>query len=447
MAGVCAGLAAHLGWDPGLVRAGMAALTLAGGAGAVLYAWLWVNVPTAEESAAGAGRNPRSVAENFARYLQQAGGGSAGGRAAVLGNRDVLVGAALLLLAAAVVAGRFGVGIDLGMLIPVAAVAGGAVLAWSQVDASRRAELVQGAGANRAAGLVRLLLGLLLAIFGLLLIVAGSMTWDVLAAGMLASLAVVAGAALVLAPWAVKYWRELQRERSGRIREAERAEIAAHLHDSVLQTLALIQNRAGSEAEVARLARAQERELRQWLYADRSRTAGRLADVLGTIAAEVEDAYGHPVELVAVGEEAPGTDTGALAQAARAALLNAAQHAGGPISVYLECGPETLEVFIRDRGAGFDPDTVPEDRLGVRESIMGRMRRHGGQARIRSGAEGTEVHLSQPVTAPSPDPGGDQPPSDPGHGRRPAAAAADGGKPPQRRPAGRFRTGTTTEDK
>ena len=375
----------------------MAALTLAGGAGAVLYAWLWVTVPTAEEKAAGTGRNPRSVAENFARYLQQAGTRDGAGRSAALANRDVLLGALLLLLAAAVVAWRFGLGVNPGMLAPLAAVAGGAVLAWTQLDATRRTELVHGAGANRVSGIIRLLAGLLLAICGLLLIVAGSLTWDVLVAGTLASLAVLAGVGLVLAPWAVKYWRELQRERSGRIREAERAEIAAHLHDSVLQTLALIQNRAGSEAEVTKLARAQERELRQWLYADSSRSAGRLADTLKTIAAEVEDAYGHPVELVAVGEEDPGTDTEALAQAARAALLNAAQHAGGPISLYMECRPDAVEVFVRDRGTGFDQAAVPEDRLGVRESIIGRMRRHGGLARIRSGPDGTEVHLLQPL--------------------------------------------------
>ncbi|MFJ2659498.1 ATP-binding protein [Arthrobacter koreensis] len=396
VAGVCSGLAVHLGMPAGTVRLLMVVLALVGGAGVVLYGWLWIMVPTAEEQAAAGDRNPRSVAENFARYLQQ-GQQSRTGAAGLIGSREILIGLALLGLAATVVAQALGAQINLQLIFPFAVIAAGAVLAWSQLDASRKAGLVAGAGADRKMGLLRLAAGLVLVIAGFLLVVSGSITWDVLLAASLASLAVLAGIALVLAPWAVRWWRAFQAERAGRIRQTERAEIAAHLHDSVLQTLAMIQNRAGSEAEVIKLARAQERELRQWLYADPEKGTGTLADALKGVAAEVEDAYGHPVDFVAVGTAELTVQSSALVQAARAALFNAAQHAGGQISLYLECGPEAAEVFVRDRGAGFDPDAIPQDRLGLRESIIGRMQRHGGTARIRTSPTGTEIHLALPL--------------------------------------------------
>jgi signal transduction histidine kinase len=170
--------------------------------------------------------------------------------------------------------------------------------------------------------------------------------------------------------------------------------MAAHLHDSVLQTLALIQNRAGASSEVARIARAQERELRDWLYAGASATERDLAAELREFAARLE--LDHPVriEVVVVGETTE-LATGELAAAAREAMLNAARHAGGEVSVYLESSAASVDVFIRDRGSGFTLDDVPEDRLGVRESILGRMRRAGGSARVRPGAGGvgTEVQL------------------------------------------------------
>ena len=397
VAGVCSGLAVHLGMPVGTVRILMAALSLVAGAGIVLYGWLWIMVPTAEEQAAAGDKNPRSVAENFARYLQQGQAARTGTGAGLIGSREILIGLVLLVLAAAVVAQALGAQINLQLLLPFAVIAAGAVLAWSQLDASRKAGLVAGAGADRKMGLLRLIAGLVLVISGFLLVVSGSVTWDVLLAASLASLAVLAGIALVLAPWAVRWWRAFQAERAGRIRQTERAEIAAHLHDSVLQTLAMIQNRAGSESEVIKLARAQERELRQWLYADPAKGTGTLADALKAVAAEVEDAYGHPVDFVAVGTAELTVQSSALVQAARAALFNAAQHAGGQISLYLECSAEAAEVFVRDRGSGFDPDSVPQDRLGLRESIMGRMQRHGGTARVRTSPNGTEIHLALPL--------------------------------------------------
>ncbi|MCQ1952553.1 MULTISPECIES: ATP-binding protein [Arthrobacter] len=397
IAGVCAGLAAHLGWPVKLTRIVMAVLVLGAGSGFILYGWLWIMVPTQEEQEKKeqVSANPRSIAENYARQLRE--GAVPTPQPGKTGHREVAAGLALLLVAAAFIAQRLGANLNWGLFVPVAAIAGGAVLAWMQLDESRRAGLMNSAGADRASGLIRLAAGLLLVVAGVLVVVSGAVSWDVLMSGLLASAAVLAGVALVFTPWAIKHWRDLEAERSGRIRQTERAEIAAHLHDSVLQTLALIQKRAGSEQDVIRLARAQERELRQWLYSDRARAEDHLVECMRRIAAEIEDAYGHPIELVAVSDAALDERTEALASATRAAMLNAAQHAGGTVSVYVECRPEQLEVFVRDRGSGFDLDAVPADRIGVRGSIIGRMQRAGGSAAIRSTADGTEVRLVLPL--------------------------------------------------
>jgi len=186
--------------------------------------------------------------------------------------------------------------------------------------------------------------------------------------------------------------------RAAAAREEQRAEIAAHLHDSVLQTLAIIQNRAGAGSEVARIARAQERELRDWLFAGTDPFAGDLATELRTIARELELEHAVRIEVVTVGEVG-GVESAPLAGAAREAMVNAARHAGGDVTVYAEATADRLEVFVRDRGAGFDPDTVPDGRLGIRESIVGRMARAGGTGEVTSGADGTEVVLRLPRRA------------------------------------------------
>ena len=174
--------------------------------------------------------------------------------------------------------------------------------------------------------------------------------------------------------------------------------MAAHLHDSVLQTLTLMQKRADDPREVASLARRQERELRGWLAAGRSGPdGGGFSAALRAAAEEVEDAHRVKIEVVTVGDADLGEAPAALVAAVREALVNAAKFAAdaGPISVYAEAGPELIEAFVRDRGPGFDPERVPPDRHGVRESIIGRMHRHGGDARIVSvPGSGTEVVLS-----------------------------------------------------
>ncbi|VXC70943.1 Putative signal transduction histidine kinase [Arthrobacter sp. 9V] len=450
IAGVCSGLADHLGWPVKFVRLGMILACFAGGAGVAFYAWLWTMVPTADENAKRNARRPASPiapavslppasvptsGSSMAPKMYDAGAspavagappvpGNVPGDLPVPGNgvrpgngsvpdgagtlaswfsfrkiqygKEILLGAALLLVAAILIARQFGVDVPLGTLIPAAAILGGAAIAWMQLDETRRAGLVNKTKADQAGGWTRLAAGLALVVAGVLVMVSGSGSWEQTWLALLASVAVLGGVALVLLPWGLKFWKDLETERAGRVRETERAEIAAHLHDSVLQTLALIQRRAGSEQDVVRLARAQERELRSWLFSDPAKESGLLADRIKAVAAEVEDSHGHAVEVVTVGDTEMTDRHEALIQAAREAMLNAARHGGGTVSVYLESTAGSTEVFIKDRGPGFDPDAVPDDRLGVKESIIGRMKRHGGTAVINSSSDGTEVRLALP---------------------------------------------------
>jgi signal transduction histidine kinase len=213
-----------------------------------------------------------------------------------------------------------------------------------------------------------------------------------------AALIVTIALAALSAPFWLSMVRRLGSERVARARSDERAEVAAHLHDSVLQTLALMQKRAGDPDEVAQLARRQERELRSWLAGEGpSRPGERLADALQATAIDVEESHGTPVDAVVVGDAPLDERMDALVAATREALTNAAKFAsdGGPVRLYAEIEDGGAHVWVDDRGPGFDPDSIPKDRRGVRESIIGRMKRFGGRAEIRSEpGDGTEVELS-----------------------------------------------------
>ena len=219
----------------------------------------------------------------------------------------------------------------------------------------------------------------------------------VLPFAVIVALLALVGLALVVSPWVRSLIEDLAAERGERVRTEERADMAAHLHDSVLQTLALIQKNAGDSATVARLARSQERDLRSWLYAGERADETTVARALRRTAAEIEDSHGVTVDVVNVGDTELTEDLRPIVAAAREALTNAAKHSGVPrIDVYAEIGDEQTEVFVRDRGAGFDTSVAaPAERLGIRNSILDRMARHGGSADIRSTpGEGTEVRLS-----------------------------------------------------
>jgi len=213
----------------------------------------------------------------------------------------------------------------------------------------------------------------------------------------LTAVVVIVALALILAPFLWRLGRNLALERAERIRSQERAELAAHLHDSVLQTLTLVQKRAGDPAAVAALARRQERELRAWLAGDGAAPPGSsFAAALRAAAEEVEDAHLVQVDVVSVGDRPLDDGADAVVAAAREALTNAAKFApgSGPIAVYAEAAPDRIQAFVHDRGPGFELAAVPADRRGVRESIVGRMERHGGRAAIRSApGEGTEIEL------------------------------------------------------
>lgn len=382
VAGVCAGLAEHLGLTVRHVRLAFVLASIAGGAGVATYLFLWALTPQSRRGDLGPGAKP-----------------VAAGRPTNESLRNLVVGVGLLLVGGVLLAQQQGVNLRLGVLIPLLTVAGGAVLAWSQLDDTERGRWLVGGGEGRRAGLVRLGIGIALAAIGVVALATQGRgfagVWDV----GIPAVAVLGGAALIAAPWGVRLWSDLRVEQAQRIRETERADIAAHLHDSVLQTLALIQRKADNPAEVTRLARAQERELRGWLYAGPRGSKASLASAVTEVAHEVEDVYGIPIELVVTGDRPLDVAGTALVRALREALLNAVRHGSVPVSAYVEVGSELVEAFVRDHGPGFDMDAIPRDRLGVRESIVGRMTRHGGSASVRRLENGTEVSLALPVTA------------------------------------------------
>jgi signal transduction histidine kinase len=385
MAGVAGGLADHLGIRVLWVRIALVVLVALNGAGALAYGLLWIFVrqePT--DTGRVLGRNER----------QQA----------------------LGLVALAVAAGLSGAAIGdtvIGWIVgPLGVTAVGAAVVWREADEAQRRRWAAGARSGVSGGgrtaLLRVLAGAVFVAAGITVFLVGNLQLGQVQFAVLAVIATLVGVAVITVPWWLRLVRDLTEERRQRIVESERAEIAAHLHDSVLQTLALIQRQSDQPREVLRLARGQERELRSWLYgpagygrpsmAEPGRAAG-LAEAITTAAAEVEDTYAIDVRPVVVGDHPLDDDLRALALAAREAMVNAAKHAEvGEISVYVEVEEGEVHVFVRDRGVGFDPDEVSADRHGLADSVHARMNRHGGTVRLRSTpGEGTEVHLSMPV--------------------------------------------------
>ena len=366
LGGVSVAVSRHLGMPLVLARGSFLVLALFGGAGVLLYLWLWALVPLEDRPA---DRDEERPVRREAPV------------AAVL----VVLGAVAGLVAVAwSFSGGGGGSLTPGILecMLFSSVAVGWSFLLDPHDAARRAGYLSAVRTGAAVVLIATGVGLLL-----------SDPW--VGVAVLAVAMIVLGTVVLLLPRFADLWTDLIAERSARVREEQRAEIAAHLHDSVLQTLALIQNRAGAQSEIARLARAQERELRDWLFAGTDPFAGDLQTELQRTATALELEYPVRIDVVVVGAaaEIPAEATAALVGAAREAMLNAARHAGGDVSVYLELAPGSVDVFVRDRGAGFDPAAVPAGRLGIRESIHGRMARAGGAATVTSGDTGTEVHL------------------------------------------------------
>ncbi|MFD9887857.1 PspC domain-containing protein [Amycolatopsis sp. NPDC058986] len=398
IAGVAGGLADHLGVQVVWVRTAFALLAAVNGAGLLAYGLLWVFVQQRAEDA----EQPQPTGK----------------------ERQQAFGLVALGVGLAVASGTLTGFISGWVAVPLAVAMIGAAVVWREADESQRRRWRTGAkdsvaGAFLGGGgwkaVIRVVAGVALVMTGIGVVILRSGSFDQVQFALVAVLATLIGVAVLTVPFWLRLVRDLSDERKARIRTDERAEIAAHLHDSVLQTLALIQKQAESPREVARLARGQERELRGWLYGpsgygksaesgkkdDAEVTAGSLSEALATACGEVEDTFAISVGQVVVGEAELNESLTALVQAAREAIVNAAKHAGvEEVSVYAEVEPTEVTVFVRDRGKGFDPDVVPADRHGLADSIRGRMSRHGGTCKLRTApGEGTEVQLAMPVKA------------------------------------------------
>jgi signal transduction histidine kinase len=399
VAGVAAGLAEHLRLPILIVRIAFIGLLAANGVGGLLYVAFWAVLPAA----------PRTAPKRR----------RAGNALQAVALVALAIGVVLLLV-------QFGgFGINATLVTLGALVALGAGIIWHQADPQRRRKTSDGSAglavdnAGRQGGeavgfgdrrwfLLRVVGGGLLVIVGIIGILSlfppvGGINFSATLTGLLFALLALAGLVVALAPLLLRVFGQLREERVARIREQERAEVAAVVHDQVLHTLALIQRNAGDTTSVVRLARGQERTLRNWLYRPTGSPNERFAGALEQAAAEIEDTYAITVETVMVGDADNDERVAAVVAATREALVNAARHAKvSSVSLYAEAEKETLSVYVRDRGAGFDLSTVDDDRHGVRGSIIGRMQRHGGIAEVRTApGEGTEVELTMPRFKPA----------------------------------------------
>jgi signal transduction histidine kinase len=377
IAGVAGGLGSYLGVDPVIVRIGFVVLSMAGGVGVVAYGLLWLLLPVTEAERATA---RASVQQAVALGL-------------------MMLGVLLFLRA---------VGLWFGdaLVWPVVLAAVGSAVAWTRSDrdtwTGNDHEAAPGTGRMVLGKVspVRVALGAVLVAGGVALFLAAQDTFGAARQLGLAVVAAIAGVLLLFGPWLKRMLDALTAERRERVRQEERAELAAHLHDSVLQTLALIQ-RSDDPRETATLARTQERDLRAWLYGTGA-PAGSLRAAVEEAAAALETRHRTPIDVVVVGDTPLDGPLQALVQAASEAMANAARHAQADrVSVYVEVEADAVTAYVTDQGVGFDPAAVPADRRGIAESIRGRMARHGGEATVLAEpGEGTEVALRLPRPAP-----------------------------------------------
>ena len=370
LGGVAGALADHLGVPRGRVRLAFVLLSFSAGLGVLLYGAFWIVLRTRPDD------EPEGSARSAVQYLAA-----------------LIAGAVVLLINAHT--------LPLGWwFVPSVLGCFGAALLWRQASETERERWRRlstsslAAGATDRMGWLRIIAGITLVLTGAVFILARAGI-SAVGVGLASVLVTAVGIALITGPWWMKLMQELSTERRERIRNEERADIAAHLHDSVLQTLALIQRNANQPREVARLARSQERELRTKLYGV-AVPDGKFGAALHAAAAEVEDTYAITVDVVVVGPEQPlNARMEALVAASREAMVNAAKHAEvTTVSVYAELTHDSASVFVRDRGIGFDPERTDQSRQGIRGSIVGRLQRQHGAATIKSSpGQGTEVQL------------------------------------------------------
>ena len=370
MAGVCAGLAVHLGVSVTLVRIIMICMTFVG-LGFGVYLWLWVTVPEDSPERSGAG----TLSPGLVRLREE--------RAAqVSRNRLIVVGVALIVAAIIGTILNATNTLDWRDMGAIIAIVSGITLVWSQSRNVRSWRSLRFIGAVFG--------GIVLLSLGVVMVASRDNPPIILLRGGLIGAALVAGVLFALVPMWLRTTKDLSQA------QAERADIAAHLHDSVLQALTLIRASAEDPARVRAIALTEERELRAWLYTGHAQAADSLDAAVTEAVVGVESRYGVPISVVVVGDMRPGPGELALVAALAEACQNAVRHGAPPVSVYVEVRPQAVEAFIKDSGEGFDPASIAADRHGVRDSIVGRMRRTGGNATIRRLARGTEVALSVP---------------------------------------------------
>lgn len=376
--GVCAGIGDYLGVDALAVRIGLLAVVAASGVGIVIYPLAWALIP------ARPGRS-QTWRSRLLRWREAA---------------AIVVFSALVVFAG----GRLGLWLGARIMWPIVLASCGLALILRQ--AAARDWIAEDTAGHRRGWLPPALwrrwpagvLGSLLFIGATLFFLRGAGFMAETGRSLTATVVIAFALALVMGPYLLSLARRLSVERAQRIRSEERSEVAAHLHDSVLQTLALIQRRADDPSQVVGLARQQERELREWLLGAENGGArpATLRAALERTAQEIETRHAVRVETVTVGDCPLDDRLEAMVAAAREALVNAAKFSGvAQIDIYAEVSDGRVEVFVRDRGTGFDPDGVPDDRQGIRRSIHERMERHGGHASVRSApGSGTEVELA-----------------------------------------------------
>ncbi len=367
IAGVAGGLSDWLGISPIYIRAAFVSSSLAGGVGIIVYGISALLVPSGEQRTTERRRASRSQTMGIgAMFL-----------------------AVMLFLQA--------LGIWFGPIVwPATLVIFGLAIAidTSGVNYEKSLAGITGTGAGRRSWWL-VVVGLFMMVAGFIVVFSSLERLQTMGIIALALLVAVGGFMIVAGPWMWSLIEDLRTERHARIRSEEKAEVAAHLHDSVLQTLALIQ-RTDDPKKMVTLARSQERELRSWLFDERATDTRTLRGALGDAANRVEELHDIPVSIVVVGEsQLPADRHQALVGAATEAMMNAAQHSGASkVSVFAEASGEVVEIFVTDQGSGFEPDKVDQDRKGLAESVTGRMQRHGGSAKIDSEpGVGTEVHL------------------------------------------------------
>jgi signal transduction histidine kinase/phage shock protein PspC (stress-responsive transcriptional regulator) len=388
LGGVAAGLARHLGAPVMALRIAFFALALTDGLGAILYAVFWAVLPIDPHAGR---RNVRQLVPFVALAL----------------------GVALMYF---VIGGPPGPSTLIGWLAALVALGTGVI--WHQAGPNRRKRWSESLpdlpwlGAvlddDRRGAMTRFLGGGLLVVLGVIGIIAyfaqplADEGFSTIISALVFAAVGLAGVGLALAPVLWRMFTQLTNEREARVREQERAELAAMIHDQVLHTLVLIQRSPGDSKQVLRLARGQERTLRNWLYKSTASPTERFSAAIEQAGAEVEDTYAVTVEVVVVGDRDVDERTAAMVASAREALVNAARHAKvATVSLYAEVEDEQTSVFVRDRGVGFELDGIDDNRHGVRGSILGRMQRHGGHAEIRSEpGDGTEVRLTMPAADP-----------------------------------------------